>query len=230
MNTFQNLTRENLHHAYILISNFESIEEELLEFFENNLRVETIANDFFTLEKYNKFLVDDAHKIFDLHLRKTPKDKIQVIVLNFNFITREAQNALLKMLEEPQPRTYFFIVAPSRSLFLETILSRVNLIEEKGKSMSCGDKAILRGEKTKARDFLKMNIGERIKFITNLVKNIKDEKETKQEAIDLLSNLEIELEKKKNFVGLKQIVKARKYMNLNGASVKILLETVTLNI
>ncbi len=226
MNSLKNLTKENLHHAYILTSNFESIEKELLEFFENNLGVETVANDFFTLEKYDKFLVDDAHKIFDLHLRKTPRDTIQVIVLNFNFITREAQNALLKMLEEPRPQTYFFIVAPSRNLFLETILSRVNLIQDSRFMIQ-----------NSGKKFLKMSIGERMKFIANLVKDIKDEKKTKQKAIDLLSQLEVDIEqearsekREKKFNSLKTILNARKYINLNGASIKILLETVALNV
>lgn len=230
MNPFQNLTKENLHHAHLVISDFYLIREELFNFFENVLDVSTNGNELFYFKQYDKFLVKDAEEIFDLHLRKTPQNKIQLIVLNFNFINIESQNKMLKMLEEPRPRTYFFIIAPSRSLFLDTIFSRVEVLELGPSSFEL--------RRDEAEKFLSMNIGERMKFIADLVKDIKDEKTvsakgygvTKQNAIDLLSGLEIELESRKDFAGLKNILEAKKYINLSGASVKILLETVALNI
>ena len=77
---------------------------------------------------------------------------------------------------------------------------------------------------------MRKNIGDRIKWIADLTKDIRNEKAVKQEAIDLLSGLEVELEKKKNFEPLKSVIEAKKYINLNGASVKILLENVALNV
>lgn len=221
---FEKINRQNLHPANLLICDFESIEKDIFDVVENDLKIETKANEFFFFEKYDKFLIDDARKVFDLHLKKTPKDDLQVFVIAFNFITTEAQNALLKMFEEPKARTHFFIISPSKSLFLETILSRVNLIESQVSS-----------PKSKSLDFLNMNIGERIKFIADLTKDIKGDKAVKQDAIDLLSGLELELYKKAEASslkaqGLKSIIEARKYINLSGASVKILLESVALSV
>lgn len=209
--------KENFHHANLIIGG-EKILDKVFSFVEG-LGVKTQGNENFILEKKDKFLINDARNIFEKHLKKTPKDELQVFVLSFNFITTEAQNALLKMFEEPRPRTHFFIIAPSKSLFLETILSRVNLI-----LTSDIDHQSL------ARNFLKKNIGERIKFISDLTKKIKDEKAVKQDAIDLLSSLEFQLEKDRKFESLKSVIEARKYINLNGASVKILLENVALNV
>lgn len=220
MNPFQNLTKDNLHHVHLVISDFDLIKDELFGFFENVLNVSLHGNEFFYFKQYDKFLVKDAEQILEMHLRKTPRSTIQLIVLNFNFINIEAQNKMLKMLEEPRPRTYFFIIAPNKNIFLDTIISRVNFIE--------AIKSEIRNQKSE--NFLKMNIGERVKFISELVKNIKDEKVNKQSAIDLLSGIEEELESQKNFVGLKSVVEAKKYINLSGASVKILLETVALNV
>jgi hypothetical protein len=217
--SLQSLNRENLHHAHIVISDFDSIEDEILEVVENNLNVKTKANEFFYFQKYDKFLIGDARNVFDLHLKKTPKDDLQVFVIAFNFITREAQNAILKMLEEPKDRTVFFIVAPSKSLFLETIISRVSVYEFATSNIE-----------STAKEFLNKKVGDRIKFITGFVKDIREEKKSKQDAIDLLSGLEVEIEKTKNYKALKEIIETRQYMNLNGASVKILLENIALSV
>jgi DNA polymerase III subunit delta' len=227
MNSFQNIKKENLHHANLIIGDLDFVENELLSFFDNKLNFSTIANEFFTLEKYDKFLTKDAEKIFDIHLRKTPQDQIQVIVIFFNFITRDAQNKILKMLEEPKDRTYFFLIAPSRNIFLETILSRVNLIDHKSPLDKARDK--------QTPNFLQKSIGERIKFISEMLKDIKDEKTSKQSAIDFVNNLESEvysskISKTEKAEKLKIILESKKYMNLTGASLKILLETIAVSI
>lgn len=218
------ITKENLHHSNLIISG-EDVLDEVLSFVES-LNVKTFGNENFIFEKFDKFLIDDARRIFDIHLRKTPEGELQVFVLSFNFITIEAQNALLKMFEEPKERTVFFIISPNKNIFLETILSRVNLIDSKVYNLT-----------SKASKFLKMNIGERMKFISDLTKDIKGEKAVKQDAINLLSQLEVEIERKgiseegsEIYNSLKTIILARKYINLNGASVKILLENVALHI
>jgi len=223
MSIFESITKENLHHANLVISNGDIL-DEILKLVER-LGVKTSGNENFIFEQKNKFLIKDAKRIFDTQLRKTPEGELQIFILSFNFITREAQNSLLKMFEEPKERTHFFIIAPSENIFLETILSRVSVLEIQDLRIKIQESA---------KEFLKMNIGERIKFIAGLVKEIKDEKRTKQDAINLLSSLEIEINEKvksqKSKVhSLKSVVLARKYINLSGASVKILLENVALS-
>lgn len=209
--------KENLHHSNLIISS-QDILDEVFSFVES-LNVKTSGNENFIFEKFDKFLIDDARRVFDQHLKKTPEGELQVFVLSFNFITTEAQNALLKMFEEPKERTVFFIISPNKNIFLETILSRVNVLEKIGKS-----------EQGTGKEFLNKNMGERMKFIADLVKNIKGEKAVKQDTIDLLSEIEVELEKNKKIKSLKSIIMARKYINLNGTSVKMLLENVALNV
>lgn len=222
MNFLSSITKQNLHHSNLIISG-EEVLDEVLSFVES-LNVKTFGNENFIFEKFDKFLIDDARRIFDIHLRKTPEGELQVFVLSFNFITTEAQNALLKMFEEPKERTIFFIISPNKNIFLETILSRINLIDSKAYNLT-----------SKASKFLKMNIGERMKFVADLTKDIKGEKAVKQDAIDLLSELEVEIFKRAQSTehglrSLGSLIEARKYINLNGASVKILLENVALNI
>ncbi len=221
MNKLKSLNREHLHHSHLIISNADDVMDDVFFAIENNLKIKTKANEFFFYEKYDKFLIGDARKVFDIHLKKTPKDDLQVFVLSFNFITREAQNAILKMLEEPKDRTHFFIIAPSKNMFLETIISRVAIIDLSSEQTSSLDNA---------RVFMKKKIGDRMKTIATLIKDIRDDKKTKQDVVNLLSGLEIELERKRDFEALRQVLEAKKYINLSGASLKILLENVALNV
>jgi DNA polymerase III subunit delta' len=47
-----------------------------------------------------------------------------VLILNADLMNHQAQNALLKMLEEPPLNTFFILIAKKISLFLQTITSR----------------------------------------------------------------------------------------------------------
>ncbi|WP_457553450.1 DNA polymerase III subunit [Desulfobacula sp.] len=54
-----------------------------------------------------------------------------VLILNADRMNIQAQNALLKMLEEPPEKTFFILIATSISLFLPTIISRCHKIRFK---------------------------------------------------------------------------------------------------
>lgn len=54
------------------------------------------------------------------------------IIKNAHLMTIEAQNALLKTLEESQPKTVLILTVKNESSILETILSRCNRIYPKG--------------------------------------------------------------------------------------------------
>ena len=49
------------------------------------------------------------------------------VVIGFESATVEAQNALLKLLEEPPASTQFVVCVPARSILLPTVLSRLSL-------------------------------------------------------------------------------------------------------
>lgn len=61
------------------------------------------------------------------------KDKKAIILPNFQTATIEAQNALLKILEEPPPHAMIIIVAKSAELLLPTIRSRCTVIQLKNR-------------------------------------------------------------------------------------------------
>lgn len=68
------------------------------------------------------------------------KDKKAIILPNFQTATIEAQNALLKILEEPPPHAMIIIVAKSAELLLPTIRSRCTVIQLKNKMQYATEK------------------------------------------------------------------------------------------
>ena len=157
-------------------------------------------------------------------------DVKKFFVIQIDNITFEAQNSLLKLLEEPADYVHFLIVVPSAHLLLPTVKSRMSLIATGETGMSgASDKIALEAE-----TFLKATVAKRLDYIKKLATDITDEKRSKQDVVDLLNAIESLVYMKSGTRGnqrsLEAIEKARNYMNDRGASLKMLLEFVALNI
>lgn len=76
---------------------------------------------------YEKLGIDEARLINTAaHIRPIVSD-IQTFVIRTHFVTLEAQNALLKVVEEPPASSRFILIVPSDFAVLPTILSRCNV-------------------------------------------------------------------------------------------------------
>src|SRR5258707_1227686 len=73
-------------------------------------------------EKYERFGIDDARKLIDLASLKNFQETI--FLVEVSAITSEAQQALLKLFEEPQRGTTFILVVP-HGVLLPTLKSRM---------------------------------------------------------------------------------------------------------
>jgi len=62
--------------------------------------------------------------------------KKYIVIPHAETLTPEAQNALLKVLEEPPEYTQFILVAPNTQSFLETVLSRCQIVRDIGESVA----------------------------------------------------------------------------------------------
>ncbi|TKX32823.1 DNA polymerase III subunit delta' [Campylobacter aviculae] len=101
----------------IISEDFESIKEEMIEQYgNNNLR-------FIPKIPVNEFLLDDARAVEkESYIAETNEKIIVLMAQNYRI---EAQNFLLKLLEEPPSNIKFAIVVPSKNLLLPTIKSRL---------------------------------------------------------------------------------------------------------
>jgi DNA polymerase-3 subunit delta' len=90
-------------------------------------------------------LVDTAREIItESHIsEKDPK----FIVIEGKKFPPVTQNALLKVLEEPPKNIYFILIVPSKSILLQTVLSRLTVRAEREKRESSFSKTVPNLEK-----------------------------------------------------------------------------------
>lgn len=112
-------------HAFLLISNSVPSGEEAL----NILNKDSEEVVFFNVKT-----IDEVRTLKKFFLFP-PQKPTTIVLTELGDAKNEAQNSLLKLLEEP-PSTFitFLIVCPSEALLLSTIFSRVSVIKNKEKS------------------------------------------------------------------------------------------------
>ncbi len=215
---------KTLHHFYILVGDKEKIVAEVLDFCQKNLvPKEKFLSSIFQYN-FDRVLIDDTRAIVARSAMKAETGSKTIFIISFNQITTEAQNSFLKCIEEPTKDTIFFFVVPDSNFFLPTVLSRAVLIKENEKK-----------SKNFLKELLDKNIGERIKFIDSVVKEIKDEKKPKSFAKEIIESLIIELEKgissnPEYFDSLKKLQIINNYIADQSSSTKILLEKAVLSL
>lgn len=77
------------------------------------------------------FLVENAKEVINEAFIKEERQK--VIIIRASSFTNEAQNSLLKLLEEPPSGVEIILVARSKNIFLPTILSREIVVDKRQK-------------------------------------------------------------------------------------------------
>jgi DNA polymerase III subunit delta' len=74
------------------------------------------------------FKIEDAKDVISEAYKSEAQTK--TLILGAKSFTIPAQNALLKILEEPPPNIAFILLAPNKSTFLPTVRSRLSLTQE----------------------------------------------------------------------------------------------------
>ena len=72
-----------------------------------------------------KLGIDDVRQITDQALLRPATNQGQIFIIATTFVTHEAQNALLKLFEEPPTDTSFVLVVPPAFQLLSTLQSRI---------------------------------------------------------------------------------------------------------
>ena len=210
-----------LHHAYGILGNREKVKEELFAFLEKDLKFPVIGNPDFWHREFNVFKIDDGREMSLIHLNKSIKFDRKIFIVTANSITRDAQNSLLKIFEEPNVSTTFFLIMPDDSKLLPTLKSRLIIVNGKK------DTNLMFSTET----FLKAKVGKRLEIIAKILKDIKDEKMTKAEAITFIKNLEMNVksnDQKRNLLVIEDLEKAISYASDESPSIKVILEHLAL--
>ena len=117
-----------LHHAYCAVGEAARIAPRIKEFFEREFGFAARGNPDFWHGEYATFGIGEARLLKEAAGQKAFGDGKKLFIISCGSMTKEAQNALLKTLEEPAPDTYFFLLLPSASGLLTTLRSRLFLI------------------------------------------------------------------------------------------------------
>jgi len=227
---FEKLFPKNLYHSYVIEGEPSRTATELLKFLEVSGEIERQSPDVLC-QVYESFTMDDSGEIKDWHSRLGISKSKKVCILATKFINREAEQTLLKIIEEPAINTHFFIVVPDASLLAKTILSRVHLI----KTIQSSDIDI----KKNALHFISAFPKDRINKVALIIKENKDEENSGQlryYATSFVNEIESiiyqKFKKNRNDEKIKftlgELQKSREYLSTPGASVKMILEHLAL--
>jgi DNA polymerase III gamma/tau subunit len=183
--------------------------------------IEPTGNPDVYIREYVVFGVDDARELSLRALARAVTSTRRVFVIVASGVTGEAQNALLKTLEEPQGDALFFIIVPSPASLLPTLRSRAQIVDV-GETERHGG--------VDAQAFLAATTAQRIDMLKPLLEKADDEKRDIGAIFRFLADLERILEEDvaHNTAGIKAIYRARSYASDKGALMKPLLEQVAL--
>jgi hypothetical protein len=230
MNLSQSL--ENLsHHAYGIVSS-TSVRLDIISFLQREHSIVARGNPDLFVQKYEVLTIDDARGLKTAHSTrpfsskndKNGKGGRKFFIIEVDSITHEAQNALLKIFEEPNEYAHFFLIIPSEELLLPTLRSRLFMVRTRA-TLVPNTRSLL------VQDFLASSPAERIAFVDKLAADISDGKKSKSVAIEFCGNLSRYLRKDgidKNLKGLVAISQAESFLRDRAPSVKQLLEYVVL--
>lgn len=174
--------------------------------------------------------IEDVRNIQKKILLKPFRGKTKAVVIQtYEDITTEAQNALLKILEEPPSNTIIIISIQKKELLLPTITSRCKIIELKETEISLINEDMLSLNDT-LNILLNGKIGEKLRIAQDISKN-------KDEASSWLEKMALYLRKKMiennndlqylNF--LKNLQKTYKNLKSTNVNQRIALENLFLS-
>jgi DNA polymerase III delta prime subunit len=213
------------HHAYCLVGD-DAVRDELLLILENDHGILRTGNQDFYERKYETFTIDHARELKLAHeMRPVVNDGKKIFVIAVDGITVEAQNALLKLLEEPAEYAHFFLIVPAMHLLLPTVQSRLSFVDMNDVGVASN---------SEAKKFLSLDTAKKLEFVKKFVDDISKEKRTKRDAIDFLSAVQEQIRNEKGVKSgagaLEATELALKYINDRSPSLKMLLEYVALNV
>lgn len=116
-----------LHHAYLAAGNPRECIPQLVDYLKEE-QADTDRSVLIDKEVTETIKIETARELSSRGRQKSAGET-RCIIRGFDQITLPAQNALLKIIEEPAEGIHFFLITPYPDHLLETIHSRVEQID-----------------------------------------------------------------------------------------------------
>jgi len=221
----------SLYHGYCIEGERGAVFNRLCAFLEEDLEFTVRGNTDFWAEDFDSFGIDESRTLKEIHANKSFRtDSKKIYVIKTNSITREAQNALLKVFEEPGEGNHFFIITPTAEMLLPTLKSRLLIIKsEQGQAPPY---AVL------AKNFLKKGLAQRLALVKEMVEEISEEKKTRTDAAAFVQAVLMEIKTQKpanewstkDAAVLSDVMECADYITDRSSSVKMILEHIALTV
>jgi hypothetical protein len=215
-----------LHHAYCIAigDDAKRVAEEIAEFLGRELGIVLRGNPDFWHSEHGVFGIDEARLLRDAAGRKALRAGKKFFVITANGMTREAQNALLKTVEEPAPDTHFFFLVKKPVTLLPTLCSRLFFVPHAPPREGLG---------AEGKQFLSLDIPARLQAIVARGKAVGEEGDARADALAFLEELECalaSLPRNVSAAALAQVIVCKRYAAGRSPSRKLLLEHLALTL
>lgn len=202
------------HHAVLLVTNErQKISNEIFKELTHLSPVHTFFDQ-------TVLDIESARKI--IYWANTPYNEEKIALVSFHTVGLEAQNALLKILEEPRNGVRFILVTSNKASLISTILSRVLCISD-----NADNESVLMAE-----TFLKTAFGQRMKlpYVVEILSRTDEEDRKDREGVRsfILSLVTVLKEIKAEPHYIEEAIECASYAADPSASGKSLLEYLSL--
>lgn len=196
------------HHAVLYIGNRKQIEVELRgEHADDAPDLRLISLDRLTIDE-TRTLTREASLM-------PVVESFRDFIISCNAATNEAQNALLKLLEDPPAMSRFHVIVPHEDVLLPTVLSRLHYGEHVAGNTNSSEAATA---------FLQAPYAKRLEMVVHAAKE-KDEEWFRS----CLRGLEQAAEASEDSGHIRDVILVQRYMGHHGASKKMLFEHLALS-
>ncbi len=212
---------DSLHHAYLLTGSDDAYVQALNFLSAHQITVSGSADVLY--RAYDRLGIDDVVQIVERSITRPVDLPRRVVILSFADATTEAQNALLKVLEEPPAPSIFFIITPSPHTLLPTLRSRLSEV--------AGAAAV--PISNEAKQFAGASVEMRLDTIKEMLATKEDDEvRTLMSITTLLNGVErmiaTQLAQPSMRHGLRSLYAAKRALTTPGAALKPMLEQLAI--
>lgn len=217
------------HHAFVIEAEAEEGIEVAQEWAERELGMKIQNNPDVVVLRYGLLSVEEARQVSELAAGAPFAGEHKAVIISASRAYHEAQNALLKLFEEPPPGTYLFLILPSLGGLLPTLRSRVQVLDSHVGPQTSHIPEV-------AEEFMKASKEKRSALIKKLTsgKDEEERRELRDEAIVIINGIEAAAYNKMKTGGgevtalLSDIATLRMHLYDRSAPVRMILEHLSL--
>ena len=172
------------HQAFVIEAEEEKGIEVAEAWVKSELKMKVKGNPDIAVLRFGLFSVEDARRVTELAAGVSFRGEHKALIISASRAYHEAQNALLKIFEEPPPGTYLFFILPTLGGLLPTLRSRVGILS----ATEVTKPLILET----AKQFIKATSEKRTAIIKKLTsgKDEEQRREHRDEVIQIINGIE----------------------------------------